>query len=100
MLLYFVLASELVHLNVQLSLFSVICASLAREFFLYVVVLIFFIAAFASAVACLPQSLGTNSIQLRGFFVWPLAFESMLAMAFISYGGNSYQEISSQMNHC
>jgi len=94
MLLYFVLASELVHLNVQLSVFSVICASLVWEFFLYVAVLIFFTAAFASAVACLPQSLGTNSIQLRDFFGWPLAFESMLSMAFNSYGGNNYEEIS------
>ena len=32
MLLYFVLASKLVQLNVQLSVFSVICASLVWEF--------------------------------------------------------------------
>ena len=51
-------------------------------------------AAFASAVACLPQSLGTNSIQLRDFFGWPLAFETMLAIAFNSYGGNNYEEIA------
>ena len=59
MILYFILGSELVHLNVQLSVFSVICSTLMWEFILYVAVLIFFTAAFASAVACLPASLGS-----------------------------------------
>ncbi|CAE7827221.1 unnamed protein product [Symbiodinium sp. CCMP2592] len=96
MLLYFVLASELVHLNVHMSVFSVICSCLMWEFVLYVAVLIFFTAAFASAVACLPQSLGSDSIQMRDFFSWPLAFESMLSMAFNSYGSENYEEIAEE----
>ncbi|CAE7502652.1 UGAT, partial [Symbiodinium necroappetens] len=94
MMLYFVLASELVHLNVSLSVFSVICSCLMWEFILYVAVLAFFTAAFASAVACLPPSLGTDSIQMRDFFSWPLAFESLLSSAFNVYGSDNYEQIS------
>ena len=94
MLLYFMLGSELVHLNVQLSVFSVICACLMWEFFLYVAVLIFFTAAFASAVACLPPGTGADSVQMRDFFNWPAAFESMLSMAFNTYGSSNYEEIA------
>ena len=72
-LLYFVLASELVHLNVHLSVFSVICSCLMSEFVMYVAAFVFFTAAFASAIACLPHSLGTQSVQMRDFFSWPMA---------------------------
>ena len=65
MLLYCVLASESVHLNVQLSVFSVTCASLVWELALCVAVLISFTAAFASAVVCLPHSLGTKWHELH-----------------------------------
>ncbi|CAE7349616.1 unnamed protein product [Symbiodinium sp. CCMP2592] len=96
MMLYFILASELVHLNVHLSVFSVICSSLMWEFILYVAVLIFFTAAFASAVACLPQSMGSDSVQMRDFFSWPLAFESLLSMAFNTYGSDNYEQIAQE----
>eukprot|EP00439_Symbiodinium_sp_Y106_P044179 s3711_g5.t1 len=94
MLLYFLLASELVHLNVQLSVFSVICASLWWEFILYVAVLFFFAAAFASAVACLPNLDGDDSVQKRDFFGLGAAFESMLSMAFNTYGSGNYEGIA------
>lgn len=94
MLFYFVLACELVHLNVHLSVFSVICSSLMWEFIMYLAVLCFFTAAFASAIACLPHSLGAESIHMRDFFSWPLAFESLLAMAFNTYGADNYEEIA------
>ncbi|CAE7916591.1 unnamed protein product [Symbiodinium sp. KB8] len=93
-LLYFVLACELVHLNVHLSVFSVICSCLMSEFVMYVAALVFFTAAFASAIACLPHSLSTQSVQMRGFFSWPMAFECLLSMAFSAYGGNKYEEIA------
>ena len=81
----------------QLSVFSVTCVGVS----LCVAVLIFFTAAFASAVVCLPQSLGTSSRQLRDFLGWPLAFESMLAMAFNSYGGNNCEEMAvADESHC
>ncbi|CAE7874890.1 unnamed protein product [Symbiodinium necroappetens] len=96
MVLYFILASELVHLNVHLSVFSVICSSLMWEFLLYVAVLIFFTAAFASAVACLPQSMGSDSVQMRDFFSWPIAFESLLSMAFNTYGSDNYEQIAQE----
>ena len=95
MLLYFLLASELVHLNVQLSVFSVVCASLWWEFILYVGVLGFLTMTFASAVACLPQSGLADSIQMVGFFNWPSSFESMLSMALNVYGGDNYEQIAS-----
>eukprot|EP00437_Effrenium_voratum_P007644 CAMPEP_0181424432 /NCGR_PEP_ID=MMETSP1110-20121109/14641_1 /TAXON_ID=174948 /ORGANISM="Symbiodinium sp., Strain CCMP421" /LENGTH=1118 /DNA_ID=CAMNT_0023547589 /DNA_START=68 /DNA_END=3424 /DNA_ORIENTATION=- len=94
MLLYFLLASELVHLHVQLSVFSVICASLWWEFMLYLAVLIFFAATFAAGVACLPQSGGAESAQMRDFNSMPAAFESMLGMAFNTYGSGNFEEIS------
>ena len=94
MLLYFLLASELVHLNVQLSVFSVVCASLWWEFILYMGVLGFLTATFASAVACLPQLGDDDAIQQEGFFNWPAAFESMLSMALNVYGGDNYEEIA------
>ena len=94
MLLYFLLASELVHLNVQLSVFSVVCASLWWEFILYVGVLGFLTTTFASAVACLPQSGAEDSIQKIGFFNWPSAFESMFSMALNVYGGDNYEQIA------
>ena len=94
MLLYFLLASELVHLNVQLSVFSVVCASLWWEFILYMGVLGFLATTFASAVACLPQSGGEDAIQKEGFYNWPAAFESMLSMALNVYGGDNYEQIA------
>ncbi|OLP87811.1 hypothetical protein AK812_SmicGene30936 [Symbiodinium microadriaticum] len=94
MLLYFLLASELVHLHVQLSVFSVICASLWWEFMLYLAVLVFFAATFAAGVACLPQSGGAESAQMRDFSSMPAAFESMLGMAFNTYGSGNFEEIS------
>ena len=94
MLLYFLLASELVHLNVQLSVFSVVCASLWWEFILYMGVLAFLTTTFASAIACLPQSGAENSIQQTGFYNWPAAFESMLSMALNVYGGDNYEQIA------
>ena len=94
MLLYFLLASELVHLNVQLSVFSVVCASLWWEFILYVGVLGFLTMTFASAVACLPQSGLADSIQMVGFFNWPSSFESMFSMALNVYGGDNYEQIA------
>mmetsp|Transcript_47687 Transcript_47687/g.107048 ORF Transcript_47687/g.107048 Transcript_47687/m.107048 type:complete len:1123 (+) Transcript_47687:100-3468(+) len=94
MLLYFLLASELVHLNVQLSVFSVVCASLWWEFILYVGVLGFLTTTFASAVACLPQSGLADSIQRVGFYNWPAAFQSMFSMALNVYGGENYENIA------
>ncbi|CAE7845169.1 unnamed protein product [Symbiodinium necroappetens] len=96
LLLYFVLACELVNLNVHLSVFSVICSCLMSEFVMYVAALVFFTAAFASAIACSPHSLGTQSVQMKDFFSWPMAFESLLSMAFSAYGGNKYEEIADE----
>ncbi|CAE7767220.1 unnamed protein product [Symbiodinium necroappetens] len=94
MVLYFVLTSELVHLNVSLSVFSVICSCLMWEFLLYVAVLAFFAAAFASAIACLPQALAADSVHERDFSSWPLAFESLLSSAFNVYGSDNYEQIA------
>ncbi|CAE7390341.1 unnamed protein product [Symbiodinium natans] len=94
MLLYFILASELVHLHVQLSVFSVICRSLWWEFLLYMAVLVFFAATFAAGVACLPQLGGAESIQNRDFGNMLAAFENMLAMAVNTYGSGNYEEIA------
>mmetsp|Transcript_47688 Transcript_47688/g.107055 ORF Transcript_47688/g.107055 Transcript_47688/m.107055 type:complete len:1117 (+) Transcript_47688:100-3450(+) len=94
MLLYFMLASELVHLNVQLSVFSVVCASLWWEFILYMGVLGFLTTTFASAVACLPQSGAEDGIQKEGFYNWPASFESLLSMALNVYGGDNYEQIA------
>ena len=94
MLLYFILASELVHLHVQLSVFSVICTSLWWEFLLYIAVLVFFAATFAAGVACLPQLGGAESIQNRDFGNMLAAFENMLAMAANTYGSGNYEEIA------
>ena len=94
MVLYFVLTSELVHLNVSLSVFSVICSCLMWEFMLYVAVLAFFAAAFASAIACLPQALAADSVHERDFSSWPLAFESLLSSAFNVYDSDNYEQIA------
>ena len=94
MVLYFVLTSELVHLNVSLSVFSVICSCLMWEFLLYVAVLAFFAAAFASAIACLPQALAADSVHERDFSSWPLAFESLLSSAFNVYDSDNYEQIA------
>ena len=58
MLLYFILASDLVYLSIHLSSFVVICTSLWWEFVLYLGALVFMATAFASAIACLPQTGG------------------------------------------
>ncbi|CAE7824238.1 unnamed protein product [Symbiodinium sp. CCMP2592] len=93
MLLYFVLASDLVYLNIHLSSFVVICTSLWWEFVLYLGALAFLATAFASAIACLPQTGADASIQLRDFYNWPSAFQSLISMSLNMYSGNNYEEI-------
>ncbi|CAE7029801.1 unnamed protein product, partial [Symbiodinium sp. CCMP2456] len=94
MLLYFILASDLVHLNIHLSSFVVICTSLWWEFVLYLGALGFLATAFASAIACLPQTGADDSVQLRDFYHWPSAFQSLLSMSLSMYSGNSFEEIN------
>jgi len=94
MLLYFILAADLIHLNIHLSSFVVICTSLWWEFVLYLGALTFIATAFASAIACLPQTGDEASVQLRDFYNWPSAFQSLLSMALSMYGGDSYEEIA------
>jgi len=94
MLLYFILASDLVHLNIHLSSFVVICTSLWWEFVLYLGALGFLATAFASAITCLPQTGADNSVQLRDFYHWPSAFQSLLSMSLSMYSGNSFEEIN------
>ncbi|CAE7330419.1 hypothetical protein AK812_SmicGene4882 [Symbiodinium microadriaticum] len=94
MLLYFILASDLVHLNIHLSSFVVICTSLWWEFVLYLGALGFVATAFASAIACLPQTGADDSVQLRDFYHWPSAFQSLLSMSLSMYSGNSFEEIN------
>jgi len=93
MLLYFILASDLVYLNIHLSSFVVICTSLWWEFVLYLGALAFLATAFASAIACLPQTGADASIQLRDFYNWPSAFQSLISMSLNMYSGNNYEEI-------
>jgi len=94
MLLYFVLAADLIHLNIHLSSFVVICTSLWWEFVLYLGALVFLATAFASAIACLPQTGLDDSVQLRDFYNWPSAFQSLLSMSLNMYSGNNFEEIS------
>lgn len=94
MLLYFVLAFELVHFNIHLSCFAVICTRFWWEFVVYIGALLFLATAFASAIACLPQSGLDGGIQMRDFYNWPAAFQALLSMGLNVYGANNYGEIA------
>eukprot|EP00439_Symbiodinium_sp_Y106_P037459 s3365_g4.t1 len=94
MLLYFVLAFELVHFNIHLSCFAVICTRFWWEFVVYIGALLFLATAFASAIACLPQSGLEDGIQMRDFYNWPAAFQALLSMGLNVYGANNYGEIA------
>ena len=37
---------------------------------------------------------------MRDFYSWPLAFESMLSMAFNTYGGENYEDIATAPRQC
>ena len=96
MLLYFVLAFELVHFNIHLSCFAVICTRFWWEFLVYIGALVFLATAFASAIACLPQIGLETGIQMTDFYNWPAAFQALLSMGLNVYGANNYAEIATE----
>ncbi|CAE7302443.1 unnamed protein product [Symbiodinium natans] len=94
MMLYFVLTCELIHSNIHLSCFVLLVASLWWELFLYLGILVFLTASFASALACLPQSSSLGGVQLRDFHDLPSGFQSLLAVAVKTYSANNFEEIA------
>ena len=96
MMLYFILAAELIHLNIDLSRFVIICSTLWSDFLVFLGALVFISMAFASTMSCLPQYPG---IQLRDYYNFPSSFYSIFSIGLNVYGANNFQEIAVADEH-
>lgn len=96
MLLYFILAAELIHLNIDLSAFVIICVTLFSDFIVFLGSLVFISMAFASTMSCLPQY---DDIQLRDFYNFPSSFYSIFSIGLKVYGADKFQEIATAGEH-